>query len=890
MNEDTSEEIREKAAAEDVSSDSRDAEMHHETPGAGGGGLLVESGVVQQLLGLATGTEDGGATPSENALELLLAPAVGLAAKAVSDHGRNCSRPLTCPHVPPPLRRFLKMKATTVAENRAVLVQALLRFPTHEMTAWVRETWLEIEANEDEPPSIVEAIDSKAIFTAQGLRDVLGVAPQRNAQRLGTALWARGFESPDERAFFELLCLVAHEPPQHAEPSAIARESTMTRGEKRRERRDQGVMISTLEAEVRDLKRDRRKQADALKRAEDQRAQLRERLNAVEAELQGLRDKTERVGGDLRTARAELQVANKELKNAAGAAAAARKAAEEARAAREDVEQARSRVVGELSLRRREIEVLRAQLRTIATGKEAVHVFLQEEEQRIDNDLTILQGGDLQTARQQHALREKLEAAFKAAYPEFVPPRPVLRAEPAALKLTPLGGADEVGRSAYFLALGDYSMLVDCGIKISGRDLDEIAPAIDRIERLDAVILTHAHTDHLGWLPALVHRFPDVDIYCTPETAELVPIMLDDCQRHHFAMMHRLRERSAYSSSAAEIIDPYDPEDVFDVQDRLVGLDFGELETLPASDLRLTFVRAGHILGAASALIEGDGRRVLMGGDISTEPQLTVGAADWSGVGAVDLLVLESTYGDKRRATLAEQQRDLVQFVSQTITSGGSIILPCFGLGRGQEVALLLARAMEKGELQRVSVWIDGMIRRINRVYERHLSDFSLPGESFFEVQSVHDRFDAIEEARRQPTIIVTTSGMLAGGPAVEYARALLGESRNRIVFTGYQDEGNPGYALVNLTRQGSGSRSVQVYDEEGEPIEIVAAAPAESFQLSAHADQSGLAASAKAVQPRHIVLVHGDRNSQEHLIQRLSVEVPQATVEYGSLRTFIVV
>ena len=102
--------------------------------------------------------------------------------------------------------------------------------------------------------------------------------------------------------------------------------------------------------------------------------------------------------------------------------------------------------------------------------------------------------------------------------------------------------------------------------------------------------------------------------------------------------------------NAAEIVDPYDPEDVFTVK-TLVGLEYGEVENLPSSDLRLTFFRSGHILGAASALIEGDGRRVLMGGDISNDAQLTVDAADWSGVGAVDLLVLESTYGDLTSAT-----------------------------------------------------------------------------------------------------------------------------------------------------------------------------------------------------------------------------------------------
>jgi len=853
-----------------------------------GSRLLVESGVVEQLLGLATGTEDARPQPSEHALQLLLAPAVHWAIEAVLDHGRDCDRPSTCPRVPPPLRRFLKMRRRVLEANRDLVAQTLVQHPHHEMTNWVRERCSAVEESQDDHALFLAAVESGAIFTTDGLRGLLASEPQRRAQRLGTLLWARGLESSRERAFFDLLCLIAREPPQAPEPAPLP-VAEPTRGQRRRERRDLEAKIAKLESEVSDLRRDRRKQAEALRRSEEAVAQHREQMDAVEGERDRSSEEVATLQSQLRTSRAELQLANQELARTGKAAAASRKLAEEARAEREELEQARSRLVRELAVRRREIEVLREQLRAVPTGKHAVHTFLQEEEQRIDTDLAILQGGDRERARQEHALREKLEAAFKAAYPEFVPPRPVLRAEPAALRLTPLGGADEVGRSAYFLQIGDYSLLVDCGIKIGGRDLEEIAPDIDRIDHVDAVVLTHAHTDHLGWLPALAHRFPDVDIYCTPETAELAPIMLDDCQRHHFAMMRRLREHAAYSSDAPEIIDPYEPEDVLTVQDLLVALDYGEVENLPSSDLRLTFFRAGHVLGAASALIEGDGRRVLIGGDISDEAQFTVGPADWSGVGDVDLLVLESTYGDKKRSPLIQQQRDLIAFVSQTLERGGSVILPCFGLGRGQEVTLLIAEAMERGDLKRVSVWIDGMIRRINRVYERHCARFPLPRENFWEVEAVHDRFYVIEEARRQPTIIVTTSGMLAGGPAVEYARALLGDPRNRIAFTGYQDEGNPGYALVNLTRQGSGSRQVRVTNEDGDPVEIVAAAPAELFQLSAHADQTGLAASAAAVRPRNIVLVHGDRAKQELLGAELGVEVANATVEYGSLRTFTI-
>jgi Cft2 family RNA processing exonuclease len=850
--------------------------------------LLMELGVFPQLLGLSTGMEDAIPRPSRQALELLINPAVSLAIDLIIDHASHCHRPATCPHIPAPLRPFAKMRRPALNRNRDLIARTLLQFPNHDLTNRVRNRFFEIDQSRDDHEEFVQSIESGAILTAGGLRDLLSDSPQENAQRLGTLLWARGLHEPREYAFFELLRLIAHEPPGASEPKQEIAAVQPSRGEKRRERKDQQQRIKALEAEISDLKRDRRRQAEARRTAEEARTQANEELAAARTQIEELSQQIETGERNLRFARADAQSAAKDLAKASDAASAARELGRDAQAERDTIEQARSLAVRELAIRRREIEVLGAKLQAIPTGKHAVHAFLEEEDQRIETALTIAPTGiERERAAKEHALHKKLEEAFKAAYPEFIPPRPVLRTEPARLELTPLGGADEIGRSAYFLSIADYSILIDCGIKVGKDDLDEIAPRIDGIEHIDAIVLTHAHTDHLGWLPALVHRFPDVDIYCTPETAELVPIMLDDCQRHHFAMMHRLKERSAYSSEGYEVTDPYEPEDVRVVEDLLVALPYGEVENFPSSDLRLTFFRAGHVLGAASALIEGEGRRVLMGGDISDETQLTVGAARWSDIDEVDLLVLESTYGDKSRDPLVEQHRRLVEFVAGTVSRNGSVILPCFGLGRGQEVALLLAQAMERGDLPPVSVWIDGMIRKINRVYERHCPTFSLPRENFFEVEAVHDRLYAIEEAQRQPTLIVTTSGMLAGGPAVEYARALLPDARNRIVLTGYQDEGNPGRALLNLTKEGSSARKIYVPNEEGEPIEIVAAAPAELFQLSAHADQTGLVESAVGTRPRHIVLVHGDPDRQRPLSGRLQSELPGATVEYGSLRTF---
>ena len=274
---------------------------------------------------------------------------------------------------------------------------------------------------------------------------VPGSSPQGNAQRLGMTLWAQGLETADERAFFDLLCVVAREPQDPAEASAQVSTSTQTRSEERAERRKERAKISQLESDVRDLKKDRRKQSEAVKRAEDQRTKLGEQLSEVERELHSLRAEADQVRRDLWAARAELDVAQRELTRTADAADEARKGAKEARARREEVEQARSRAVRELSLRRRRDRGASGAIGRFPTGKEAVHAFLQEEERRIDDGLDDSSRRRPSARAREHASREKLEAAFKAAYPEFVPPRPVLRAEPAPLQLTPLGGADEIG-------------------------------------------------------------------------------------------------------------------------------------------------------------------------------------------------------------------------------------------------------------------------------------------------------------------------------------------------------------------------------------------------------------------------------------------------------------
>jgi Cft2 family RNA processing exonuclease len=851
----------------------------------------LDPGVTGLILELATGDRfPSDELNAEPAVLSLLAPVAVIAGKVVFAHGRKCHQKNSCEVVPPPLRSYLKMtREDTVLGQLNTLARALVNYPTHRFTDSVRHGWLEGTKRDDQDgQGIEEQIANGNVFTEPGLREFLGDKPHANAQRLALTLWARGLRDPNERLLFRLLTPIGAPVESADQAPDVATTEPRKAALDRKVRRDTKRDVEQLRNELKEAKRERRRHSESLARETSQRVAAAESLAIVEGEAQSLREKVDVLQRDLRLARGQTEVVERERNRAASAASALRTERDTASVEKSELELARSRAIRELSVKNREVEVLRARLAAMSTGAAAVHEFLVEEEDRIDQALQILQGGDRQRAEVEHAAHAKLEKAFLEAYPEFVKPRPAVIARTAELSIEPLGGADEVGRSAYLLRLGTHSILVDCGIKIGQKHLDELAPALDRVNRLDAVVLTHAHTDHVGWLPAVVRRFDNVPVYCTPETAGLVPIMLDDCHRHHLINMASLRTERAKSSNPDPIEDPYETKDVREAGLRLIGCEYGQPETLPFADIRITFARAGHILGAASVLIEGGNRRVLMSGDISTEPQLTVGTVDWSGFAdELDLLVLESTYGDVVRDPLDRTREELVAFVRRTLEQGGSIILPCFALGRGQEVVAVLNSAMASGELpSSVTVWIDGMIRKVNTIYRDDSPGFR-PSDNFVEVSNPADRMFVVEEARRQPVIIVSTSGMLAGGPAVDYARQLLPDGKNRIVFTGYQDEGNPGHQLLRLTREGLGARTVTVLNEEGKPVEIRATAPAKKFGLSAHADQAGLVQSAGSLNAKNILLVHGFEKTQRPLKDVLQQRIPEAEIVLGGAHEY---
>lgn len=416
----------------------------------------------------------------------------------------------------------------------------------------------------------------------------------------------------------------------------------------------------------------------------------------------------------------------------------------------------------------------------------------------------------------------------------------------AAMSVRMLGGGVEVGGSCALVEAAGTRILVDVGARPRAATLQEVPPpglggALAQ-GPVDAVVVTHAHHDHAGWVPALVAQCP-VPVYVTDATADLLePMWLDSAR-----------------VMAKQGLEGYTTGDVHRALSHLVRVEVGR--PVHVGQMSLEVFPAGHILGAVGVHLTDGASRVVVSGDVSGPGQLTVGGWDLPEAARYpDLLVLESTYGGTGQVPLrTDVVAELVRDVELTVAAGGRVLVPAFALGRAQEVALLLAE-----HLPEVDVVVDGMARDITDVYGNH------QGPDGRELRVWSDRVVPAERGRRSalvagfgPGVVVTTSGMLSAGPVVEWAAALMPDPANLVAVVGYQDPTSPGGQLVRLS--GSG----EVLDlPDGRPVEVNARV--RRYGLGAHASADELVAIASRVCAKRTMCVHGDPGARAALEARL--------------------
>ena len=446
------------------------------------------------------------------------------------------------------------------------------------------------------------------------------------------------------------------------------------------------------------------------------------------------------------------------------------------------------------------------------------------------------------------------------------------------MKFLPFGGANEVGASSTLIEIEESRILVDAGIQmVPGQDAQlPDFPDFDKVGMPDAVLLTHAHTDHTGALPVLHNMLStDVKIYCTPATKAITKVLLEDsaCRM----------EREEEDDEALR----YTLKDVAAVLNRMEPVDWLEpREVCPGVTAR--WIRAGHILGAAMIYIKGRNESILMTGDVSVTKQMTIPSLDLPSWCKLDVMVMESTYGNHRHEVGRPQEaKRLAEDVAKTIAAGGKVLIPAFAVGRSQEVILILKNAMERKEIPEFPVYVDGMVRDVNAVYTQYADELQRPlrrkaqqGEPLFYsdiIKKVEPR-DARESILAgEPCCIVASSGMLNGGISNYYASKLVSNRKNLIAITGYQAKGTPGRAIEDLSKQEDPENRVWFLDDERFDVKC----QVERYRLSAHADSKELLDLVEKVQPRKLFLVHGDAEARGELFKSVRKACPAVDVKF---------
>ncbi len=430
------------------------------------------------------------------------------------------------------------------------------------------------------------------------------------------------------------------------------------------------------------------------------------------------------------------------------------------------------------------------------------------------------------------------------------------------MHITALGGADEIGASCLWLDIAGYHIVVDCGVRPNALGLAAL-PAIEALPAPDLVMVTHAHLDHSGALPVLRRRFPSVPILVTPGTYTLLKILLADAVRV-----------MGYTTHLAEPL--YDWEAARALIHSLTIQEADEW-FYPLPDVAACFCPAGHILGAAMVLLDTPEGQVVISGDVSLMHQRTVrGARVPEAMRPTDVLILESTYGAQQHPERGDEERALARTVGQVVVDGGVALVPAFAVGRAQEVILTLRAMQRSGAIPEFPIYIDGMVRAVCGAYHHRWQDLSPDLQALLDagVQPFRDKWvRAVSPAWRdsipkpgEPCCIVSSSGMLSGGPSVGYAQRLLGDPRNAILFPGYTDEESPGRKLQMLKPGDS-------LELDGQ--QVCVQARVEKVGLSAHADGPQLARLVDHLKPRQVVLVHGEAEARQALGQELETRCP---------------
>lgn len=432
------------------------------------------------------------------------------------------------------------------------------------------------------------------------------------------------------------------------------------------------------------------------------------------------------------------------------------------------------------------------------------------------------------------------------------------------MRVTFFGGAREVGRACILLEEGGKNLMLDCGIKLGEKTE---YPHLDdsELHRVRNITVSHAHLDHSGYLPHVYAKKARPKVFVTKPTRDLMGVLLSDYFRIHKG---EGVQRKLFSQK--------------DVDDVLKDCRIMEYREPFQAGFRVCFHNAGHIMGSAMTRVSEGKSRILFTGDICMRKGRILDACE-KGLRA-ETLIMENTYGAKEDIlpSYKESYSKLVRLVNSTLNKGGHVIIPSFAVGRAQEVLLALDDYMRSGAIPPTKIYLEGMITKAMKIY-RHNAFYAnddikrrilMSEDDPFKSPNFHtSKLKSKKDVLQEPSIIVTTSGMLTGGPVQFYLDKLGHDPKNTLIFVGYQAEGTPGSKVLK------GQKRIRIRDKE---IELKL--NVERVRLSGHADFNELLQFIKSVKDlKRIFLMHGEKGELKDAIEKkYDVQVPRMLETYS--------
>ena len=456
------------------------------------------------------------------------------------------------------------------------------------------------------------------------------------------------------------------------------------------------------------------------------------------------------------------------------------------------------------------------------------------------------------------------------------------------VRVTALGSYREVGRAMHLVTTNESKILVDCGAKPT-TNRSEVqpffaAPEMLPLDNLDAVVITHAHIDHIGMLPVLFKYGYRGPVYCTPPTRDLMTLLQIDY----------IKVAKAEGNEP-----PYSKADIQECIKHVVDINWGD-KTDISPDIKMTMENAGHILGSSSVYMQiGEGKgehKLLFSGDIKYEKSWLFDAATVR-FPKVETLVIESTYGGPQDVQPTRQQasQELQDLIQDTLGRRGKIFCPVFAVGRSQEVMIAIDQLFKSGIVKPVTVWVDGMISEATAIHSSHpnflnrdLRRQMLKGgmdnpfnSSWFKQVDSREQRDAIL-LDPNPCIVLATSGMMTGGPIVEYFKHWAPEPSATLCFVGYQASGTLGRRLQK------GHAQVPLMDGGQTLMVDIRCNMVTIDGFSGHSDRNQLIDYVDALNPtpRKIICHHGDPQTCNAFRQGLREKFRVQTFAPANLET----